>query len=422
MKRERILSGILPALLLLGVCIVSSGCTEEEPPVVWDPAQSGAGVPSVSSVSPASALGGITQVTLKGRNFSPTDTNNIVYFGSTRGTILSSTDTSIVVIPPDLEDGGYLIKVVVAGAYEYATWGPYAVQHAGIEYGGFTDLDETYSIAVDASENLYAQLKAASGDTARVYTIAPIPPYTTKVLYGTLKSATLTPWPKASDMRIGPNGYLYLQQTNNPNLYRIPSGGGITQFYVALPARSNALDFDQNKNIFAGGDRGGMSVVKPDGTARIVGSFATMTIRAVRVFNGEVYVAAGAPTASPPVATTGVWKSRILNADGDLDAPVRVFEWSNAPGTFPSSTVLSLAIAADSTIYVGCDNTDPILAIPPSGSPAPLYPGVLSPPATQLIWGTGEYLYCNRDHADGSKRRVIRIAMGKSGAPDYGRQ
>ncbi len=421
MKRERIFSGVLPALLL-GACILSWGCKEDEPPVVWDPAEGGAETPTIVSVSPASALGGITQVTVTGQNFSPIDSNNIVYFGSDRGAILSSTATSIVVVPPDLEDGGYQIKVVVAGAYEFATWGPYSIQHAGIEYGGFTDLDETYSIAVDASETLFAQLKAASGDTARVFTIAPIPPYTTKVLYGTLKTSTLAPWPKASDMRIGPNGYLYLQQTNNANIYRIPPGGGVTQLYVTLPARANALDFDQYKNIFAGGDRAGMSVVKPDGSARIVGSFATMTIRAVRVFNGEVYVAAGAPTGSPPVATTGVWKSRILNENGDLDPPVQVFEWSKAPGTFPASAVLSLAIAADSTIYIGCDNVDPILAIPPSGSPAPLYPGVLSPPATQLIWGPGEYLYCNRDHADGPKRRVIRIAMGKSGAPDYGRQ
>jgi hypothetical protein len=415
MNRKTILSGILPPLLF-GMFVLLPACEKDEPPVVWDPNQPGAGMPVIRSVNPPSALAGITQVTLSGANFSSIDTNNTVYFGTKPGTIVSATQTSIVVVPPDLDEGAYQIKVVVAGAYQFATFGPYTVQHAGIEYGGFTDLDETYSIAVDASENLYAQLKAVTGDTARVFTIAPVAPYTGKVLFGTLKDATLKPWPKASDMRRGPGGYLYLQQTNNVNLYRIPPGGGVTQLYVSLSGRATALDFDQNGNIFAGGDRAGMSVVMPNGTARAVGSFATMTIKAVRVFNGEVYVATALPGVSP-----GVWKSRILNANGDLDAPVQVFSWSQAPGTFPASAVLSLAIAADSTLYVGCDNADPILVIPPSGTPTALYPGVLSPPATQLIWGTGEYLYCNRDNAVGSKRRVIRITMGKNGAPDYGR-
>lgn len=397
--------------------LLPTGCTKDEPPVVWDPSQSGAATPVITGVSPASALGGITKVTLTGGNFSPVDTNNSVYFGAAAGTIVSSTSTQVVVVPPALDEGGYVIKVVVAGAYGIATYGPYAVQYAGIEYGGFTDLDETYSIAVDGSENVYAQLKAAVNDTARVLRIAPVAPYTTKQLYGTLKDALLRPWPKASDMRIGPGGYLYLQQTNNVNIYRIAPGGGVTQLWTALPAKASALDFDQNGNIFAGGDRAGMSVVNTDGTKRIVGSFSTMTIKAVRVFNGEVYVATASPGATP-----GVWKSRILTTTGDLGTPVQVLDWSQAPGTFPASAVLSLAIAADSTIYVGCDNADPILAISPSGAAEALYPGVLSPPATQLIWGTGQYLYCNRDNAVGSKRRVIRIAMEKNGAPDYGRQ
>lgn len=416
MKRKTLLPGVL-MVLMLGILALISGCKKDEPPLAWDPNQLGAGAPVIKSVNPQSALGGITHVTLTGTNFSPVDTNNVVYFGTTVGNVVSSTDSTIVVVPPDLDEGSYPIKVVVAGAYDFASFGSYSIQHAGIEYGGFIDLDETYSIAVDASETLYAQLKAATGDTARVFKIAPVAPYTTKVLFGTLKDAALRPWPKASDMRIGPGGYLYLQQTNNVNLYRITPGGGETQLFVSLPAKATGIDFDQNGNIFAGGDRAGMSIVKPDGTRRIVGSFGSMTIKAVRVFNGEVFVAT-----APPGATPGVWKSRILNADGDLDAPVQVFSWAQAPGTFPSSAILSLAIAADGTIYVGCDNTDPILFIPPSGSPAALYPGVLSPPATQLIWGTGQYLYCNRDNALGSKRRVIRIAMEKNGAPDYGRQ
>ncbi|MEW6511797.1 MAG: IPT/TIG domain-containing protein [Bacteroidota bacterium] len=403
--------------LVAGFLFLLAGCTKDEPPVVWDPNDPGAGTPSIRAVNPASALGGITRVTVSGRNFSRVDTNNVVYFGVEMGTVVSATDTALVVIPPDLDNGGYTITVVVAGAYESAKFGPYTVEHAGIEYGGFGDLDECYSLAVDAAEIVYAQLKAATGDTARVFTIPPTPPYTSKTLYGTLKDGLSRPWPKASDMRMGPGGYLYLQQTNNPNVYRIAPGGGVTVLYTVLPGRATAIEFDQNGNFFAGGDRAGVSVVKPDGSKRIVGTYSTMTIKALKVFNGDLYLAAASPGATP-----GVWKSAILNADGDLGTSVQVLSWSQAPGTFPASAVLSLAIAADGTIYVGSDNADPILMIPPGGTPSALYPGVLRPPATQLIWGTGQYLYCNRDHAVGANRRVIRIAMGKNGAPDYGRQ
>jgi hypothetical protein len=407
----------LSSLVLTGVLLaMAAGCSKDEPPVVWDPGDAGAVTPAISAVSPPSALGGITQVRISGKNFSRVDTNNVVYFGVKTGQVISSTESTIVVVPPDLDEGAYQISVVVAGAFTRAVFGAYTVQHAGIEYGGFGDLDETYSIAVDASENLFAQLRAATGDTARVFLVPPSFPFTTKSLYGTLKTAALAPWPKASDMRMGPGGYLYMQQTNNANLYRIAPGGGVTVLYTVLPAKATGIDFDQNKNLFAGGDRAGVSVVKPDGTKRIVGSYGTMTIKALKVFNGELYLATAAPGATP-----GVWKSAILNADGDLGPPVQVLSWVQAPGTFPASAVLALAIAADGTVYVGCDNADPILVVPTSGTPSALYPGVLSPPATQLIWGTGEYLYCNRDHSVGANRRVIRIAMGKNGAPDYGR-
>jgi hypothetical protein len=414
MKPHTLFSSCLT--LLTAIMVLGAGCSKDVPPVVWDPDAPGAGTPSIRFVSPASALGGITRVTLSGSNFSPVDSNNIVYFGVQAGQVVSSTDTNIVVVPPDLDNGSYPIKVVVSGSFQPAIYSAYTVEHAGIEYGGFGDLDETYSIAVDGAETMFAQLRAATGDTARVFVVPPTPPYTAKTLYGTLKDALQRQWPKASDMRVGAGGYLYLQQTNNANLYRIPPGGGVTVLYTALPARATAIDFDQNGNLFAGGDRAGMSVVKPDGAQRIVGSYATMTIKALKVYNGELYVAAAAPGATP-----GIWKSTITNTDGDLGAPVQVLSWAQAPGTFPSSAVLSLAIAVDGTLYVGSDNADPILAIPPGGTPSALYTGVLSPPATQLIWGTGQYLYCNRDHTVGANRRVIRIAMGKNGAPYYGR-
>ena len=419
MKRNRILPVVLSGMLCAAAVLLGS-CSEEDIPVVYDSGNTGGPAATITGVSPASALGLITQVTLTGQNFGAVDTQNFVYFGTTPGTIISGTTTSLVVVPPDLDMDQYTIKVVVPGVFQPATYGPYVVEPAGIEYGNFQDLDDVFSIAMDGSENLYAQQAAVNTttDTAKVYKVDP---NQVKTVYGYLLDASLKGWPKASDMRIGPGGYLYLQQTNNVNMYRIAPGGGITQPYVTLPGRASTIEFDSSGNIFAGGSLSlaGIFAVHPDRSMKAVGSYTGMNIKALRVFGGYLYVAVATPAAS-----AGVWKSQILDNAGTLGANVRVLTWSAAGGTYPSSGVTSMTIAADGTIYVGTDNnSNPILAVPPVGTPASLYPGVLSPPATQLVWGNGQYLYCNRESTSGSvPRRIIRIAMGKNGATDFGRK
>ena len=398
------------ALLLLGLLAgVYAGCKEEGPPVVWDEGASGADTPAITSADPPSALGLISRVTLTGRNFSPVDTANMVYFGTTRATVVSASPTSLVVIPPDLDQGGYTIKVAVPGAFQVATFGPYTVEHAGVEYGNFQDLDEVYAVAIDAQENLYAHLKltiASRPDTGLVFKVSPLG---VKTLFGA------TTFASARDMKIGPGGSLYLQQVNSRNLYRIPPGGGSNERFATLPGNASFLDFDSSGNIFVGGN-GGLFVVDRAGAARAVGAYQNQTIRAVRVFAGAIYVAVATPAA-------GIYRNRILNAQGDLEAGVRVLDWAQSGGTYPPSGIWSLAIAADGTLYIGTDNVNPVLAVPPGGAPAPLYPGVLTAPARQLAWGSGQYLYCNRwVPASPPPRRVIRIVMGKNGAPDFGRQ
>ncbi len=75
MKRDMLLPGMLLFLCLLALF---PACTTEEPPVVWDPNAAGSGTPQVTGVSPSSALGGITEVRISGKNFSPVDSNNSV--------------------------------------------------------------------------------------------------------------------------------------------------------------------------------------------------------------------------------------------------------------------------------------------------------------------------------------------------------
>lgn len=56
-------------------------------------------VPSINSISPLSGKAG-TIVTINGNNFSTTVSNNVVYFGNTRATIISATSTVLTVKAP----------------------------------------------------------------------------------------------------------------------------------------------------------------------------------------------------------------------------------------------------------------------------------------------------------------------------------
>ena len=410
MKRMVRTSGVLAAVLFAVALL--PGCKKDVPPVVWDPNQAGGGAPVITTVIPSdSALGAVSQVTLNGSNFAPVDSLNLVYFGGARAGILSCSPTQIVVLCPDTDASDLTIKVAVFGAYAMATHPHYIIRHAAMDYGGFVPLDEVYSIAVDASENLYAQLKADTG----VYLVTPSG---TKSLYG--KGVGFT---KASEMKMGPGGYLYLQQTSSTKIHRIAPGGGLSSPWATLPGSCRTIDFDSAGNIYAGGVSAGLFVVTPAGAARAVGAYAGISIRSVRVFAGYVYLLVDSPNRR-------VYRNAILNSNGDLGANEVAFDMTNAPSGYSSSTLFAITFSADGDMFIGTDNAVPLIVVHPDGSAGAFYPGVLKSQPTQsmqLAWGTGTYLYVNRDQPGTPSptspipRGVTRVDIGKLGAPYYGR-
>lgn len=63
--------------------------------------------PVITAVTPEAALPG-TQVTITGFNFNPVASGNIVFFGDTRGTVVSATATSIVATVPSTASAKYI--------------------------------------------------------------------------------------------------------------------------------------------------------------------------------------------------------------------------------------------------------------------------------------------------------------------------
>jgi hypothetical protein len=140
-------------------------------------------------------------------------------------------------------------------------------------------------------------------------------------------------------------------------------------------------------------------------------------VRAVRVYNGYVYLAGYRSSDS----LEAVWRNQII-APNNLGPNELVFDVTAALGR--DIQVQSLAFAEDGDMYVGTTALDPIQVVHPDGTNEPLYPGVLAPEMYDMEWGNDVYLYvCRRASVIAqTETRIIRINMQKKGAPYYGRQ
>lgn len=378
-----------------------AGCENEYPPSLYDPKEPSGPAPEITSISPPnSALAGVTQMTISGRNFSAKKEENLVYFGAVRAEVLSAAGTELKVGAPNLVKDSISVKVAVLGSELFSNVVLYRLEPAVEEYGDFTKFDDVYGIDCDRDENLYVSVVPRK--------IEKVTPAGVRTVYGQPNFIS------AFAVRMGPGGYLYLTRSNT-RLYRIPPGGGASADFAVLPGRLYDLDFDQLGNIYTAGNGNNLYLVRPDGTNKSVADYTNTFIKAVRVFNGYVYVAGRAADGQE-----AVWRNQIISADS-LGPNEMVFDWSAKVSAV--SGIASLAIAADGDIYIGTKASEAIVVVHPDGSHEPLYPGLLEPESYALSWGNGVYLYVvRRNDVDVDKRRIIRVNMQKNGAPYYGRQ
>jgi hypothetical protein len=369
----------------------------EDPTVKPDPVLTGIEPPN-------SALAGIGQITITGSNFSSRIEENAVFFGPNPATVLSATETQLVVQSPNILADSLEVKVSVIGALLFSNVMYYSLETAVTELGGYGNLGENlYSVALDSSENVYVWRAFRFVDM-----ITPDNPNVTQD-YGTSTIVT-------SGMKMGPGGYLYLAK-NNTTLYRIPPGGGGHSSFSTLSKKVFDLDFDQNGNIYTAGQGDSLFIVYPDASSESVADYTGVVVRAVRVYNGYVYLAGYRSSDS----LEAVWRNQII-APNNLGPNELVFDVTAALGR--DIQVQSLAFAEDGDMYVGTTALDPIQVVHPDGTNEPLYPGVLAPEMYDMEWGNDVYLYvCRRASVIAqTETRIIRINMQKKGAPYYGRQ
>jgi hypothetical protein len=382
---------VLAVLLLAGF----QGCEYKIPQSIYP--GSGGPDPVITSVVPDSAFGGVTVITIQGRNFAPTADRNFVFFGRGEAVILSCSETELRVVRPLSIGDTATIRVAVRDAFGTANVGPYKLEK------GITDVDElgwVFSIAVDASENLYAATERA------VVKISPS---------GKKETVSSLPFRVAGAIRTLPDGSVYVQRDDNKLLYRVPPGGGDPQELLFQWRKASVFDLDGNGNLYSGGLANGLMFTNPAAKTSVsVGDYANSAIKAVRVVNGYVYVALNDPLKG------GVWRNQILSAAGAIGPSERVLDWSTT-GAYAASALNDIAFAADGDLFIATDHDpDPVLVVHPDGTRESLYPGYLAAPATSLMWGNGNYLYINK--SDQFHQGVVRVIIGKNGAVTYGRQ
>ncbi|MDZ7374343.1 MAG: IPT/TIG domain-containing protein [candidate division KSB1 bacterium] len=394
----RKLSGFLAAGLL-GLWLV--GCENKYPESIYDPNFQGAPAPRITSVLPQdSALAGIGEIVIRGENFSPEPSKNFVFFGKVQAQVIRATPTELTVKTPNVIGDSIQVKVAVHGALLFSNAVRYRLVQAIWDWGGFLAADDPWAITCDAAENLYVSL------TTRV--VDKVAPDGRRQSYGTL------PFIKATGMKMGPEGYLYVAR-GTKTIYRIPPGGGAAVKWIDAPDRINDFDFAPSKSMYAGGDGNSLYLIRQDGSASEAASYRKVNIRTVRVFQGYVYVGG-----QDSLGQSFVWRNQIL--DGDQLGPKEVyFEWNAQVD--PSSRVYAITFAQDGDMYVGTDNPYGIIVVHPDRTFAPLYEGLIKSYVYSLAWGKGVYLYANqRNDSDPSQKRMLRINTLKVGAPYYGRE
>ncbi|RQV99409.1 MAG: hypothetical protein EH225_11615, partial [Calditrichaeota bacterium] len=190
-------------LSIFVIMIFLMQCAEEPQKSLWetDPNYEVKPDPIVTKVEPQSAYAGITEVTVYGDNFDPSDnySHTRVYFGGAKAQILSITGDSIInCIAPVVTGDSLLIKVQVDGALLFGVSDPYKVEQAQQEYGGITGAYDAYGMAVDLNENLYLSL----GDGRIIY----VTPEEEVMEFDTLDAFFRT-------MKMGPNNVLHAGRT-----------------------------------------------------------------------------------------------------------------------------------------------------------------------------------------------------------------
>lgn len=396
------LKRLFSSAIVIAVSFIISSCNQDAAPSLYQVTPQGS-TPVITTISPANqALAGVSQITISGSNFSSTNENNLVYFGTASAAVLQSSPTQIVVKAPNTIANNVDVKIAVQGVENFSNTVKYSLLAAvGIYYNFTKGVDQPMALAVDKGENIYVNL-ADKG----IKMISP--------------AGVLTDWaPKGGesfffDLKVGPNNILYGTR-NVRAIFQIQQGSPSATF-VTVPTGNSlvALDFDANGNIWTGGSGGNLySITNP---GKVTTAFAIdYVISSVRVYDGYLYVA------GKKAAEEAIYRYKI-NSNTSLEPVEKFFDIGAAYG-LNVVKIGAITFSADGDLILGTDQSDAFILVK-NGVASVFYPGLILPFARSIGWGTQNNLFYIREYNEASVtvRSLMRVDMQKLSAPYYGRQ
>lgn len=371
---------LLLIIAALGLSFLYS-CSEETAPSLYDPGKyQFRPDPVIIDINPpGSALAGVTVISITGNNFSDVPGETNVYFNGVKGQVLNVTSTQIQVKPPVVVSDTVLVKVKVAGAINLSNTVLYKLTAAVAEVFKFdpNNGEVPWAVTFDNSSNMVVSVEG-KGVWKFQGEANPNKSYIPK--------GAETKW---NTLRQFSNGEIYASKSLR-GIWKLTQGVTPPNApWVATPSGTVLVDFDfdQNTNLWAVGSNNFIFRIKQDLS---VAQFPFQAqLRAVRVFNGNLYVA------GLKSGVEGIWKIPI-DASGNLGTEELYF---NLTSNLTGVKINAMTFSEDGDLFLGTDrSTDPIIIIKPDKSAQTLYPGVI--PAKNIVamyWPDGNFLYVTRE-------------------------
>ncbi|GEM_PF-323611 len=389
-------------VIIIAFTALLCSCNQEAAPSLFVVEPKGS-TPVISGVIPANeALAGVTEISVTGSNFSSVKENNFVFFGTAQAVVLQASSTQLVIKAPTLIKNGLDLKISVHGIENFSNVVKYNLLEAvGVYFAFAKGVDDPMAVAVDKNENVYVNLKD-------------------KGVKKISSTGTLTDFaPKGGesfffDMKVGPNNILYVTR-NLRGIFQVEEGKPSATF-VLFPIGISivAIDFDENKNIWAAGGGGNLYSVTP---AKDVTAFPIdYTISSLRFYKGYLYVA------GKKDGEEAIYRYKI-NSNLSLGSKEKYFDVGAKYG-LNKIQIGAITFTENDDLIVGTDQSDSFIVVTGGGTASSLYPGLISPSVKSLSWGTKKNLFYIREYTDAGAilHTLVRVDMQKLSAPYYGRQ
>ena len=402
MKNKNLQFQILGFLIITLFFFIS--CEEfVEPPTIYNTDNQFTASPVINSIVPAdSAIAGVREFVIRGENFAVNGLDtNWVKIGGIDAKIKSISANEIVVYRPSSFGAGLSITVTIPSALNLASVENYKVEEPIIEHGDFSgDSYALFSMESDKDDNLYIgtrrEIQKLSSDGIFLTTVGEYP----------------SAFAKITDLKFGPNGFLYAA-ISKKEIYKIDVLTGEQTEYVSLSATSEKIDFDANDNLYAA-RRNGIFVIQPNLNVTETLLYDGESINEMRVLNNYLYVSLDGSLS----------RNEILDAQGTLGPTEVILDITTLPD-FSVAELSSFNMDAEGRILLAIKShaTHSVFVLEENGIITPFYNANIIPLAVdQIVYGGGRFMYLNRGSLDKDSLRVFKMGMDKVGTPYQGRE